>query len=68
MGQLEDFRASLKKKDSAVRSEGEMPDRVGHDGKEVGHDNRKVRYATERSEIPDQVGDDDVKVGDDDKC
>ena len=41
MGQLEDFRASLKRKDSAVNSEGElpvksiprrgMPDRVGHD-------------------------------------
>ena len=26
MGQLEDFRASLKRKDSAVSSEGEIPD------------------------------------------
>ena len=50
MGQLEDFRASLKRKDSAVSSEGEipvksitrrgMPDRIGHDGKEGRHDAR----------------------------
>ena len=50
MGQLEDFRASLKRKDSAVSSEEEipvksitrrgMPDRVGHDGKAGRHDAR----------------------------